>query len=185
MQHNGIDPSMEDDAIVHRAREDADFFAPLYQRYSTHIYRWMYRETGDPETAADLTAQVFVQALQGLLRYRPQQSASFRSWLFTIARNLLRDSWRRYQPVRLQPHELTDQEPGPEQIAIHRTEMDELRSALDELPERQRDIIELRLAGLTMREIAEIEGTTESAVKVAQSRAFKTLRSHLTEGVTT
>lgn len=183
MQHNGIDPSMEDDAIVQRARENTDAFAPLYQRYSTQIYRWMYRETGDADTAADLTAQVFVQVLQSLHRYQPQQSASFRAWIFTIARNQLRDSWRRYRPVQLPPQELADQSPGPEDIAIHRTEMDELRSVLDALPERQREIIELRISGLTMREVAEIQNCTENAVKVAQSRAFKTIRAYLTEGV--
>lgn len=185
MQHNGIDPSMEDDAIVHRAREDADSFAPLYQRYSTQIYRWMYRETGDPDTAADLTAQVFVQALQSLHRYQKQHATSFRSWLFTIARNLLRDSWRRYRPVNLPPMELADHSPGPEDIAVHRTEMDELRAALDVLPERQREIVELRISGLTMREVADIQNTTENAVKTAQTRAFKTLRARLAEGVAT
>lgn len=183
MQHNGIDPSMEDDAIVHRARKESDAFAPLYQRYSTQIYRWMYRETGDPDAAADLTAQVFVQALQSLHRYQPTHATSFRAWLFTIARNLLRDSWRRYRPVNLPPMELADQSPGPEQIAIHRTEMDELRAALDFLPERQREIVELRISGLSMREVAEIQNTSESAVKTAQTRAFKTLHARLTEGV--
>lgn len=185
MQHNGIDPSMEDDAIVQRAREDATAFAPLYQRYSTQIYRWMYRETGDPDTAADLTAQIFVQALQNLHRYQQQHATSFRAWLFTIARNLLRDSWRRYRPVKLPPMDLADASPGPEEIAIHRTEMDELRAALDALPERQREIVELRLSGLSMREIAQIQDSTESAVKVAQSRAFKTLRTTMAKGVAT
>lgn len=182
MRTSGIEPSMEDDALVLAAREDVHAFAPLYQRYSRRIYRWMFRETGDPDTAADLTAQVFVQALQRLNQYRPELATSFRTWLFAIARNLLRDSWRRYRPVSL-PHEMVDSRPGPEEVAIHRTEMDELRAALEALPERQREIVELRLGGLSMREIAEIQSSTESAVKMAQSRAFKTLRSRLTEGV--
>ena len=181
MQHNGIDPSMEDDAIVQRARENTDAFAPLYQRYSTQIYRWMYRETGDPDSAADLTAQVFVQALQNLYRYQPQKSASFRSWLFAIGRNLIRDAWRSYRPSN-PALENIDAEPGPEEIAVHRTEMDELRANLAHLPERQREIVEFRLSGLSMREIAEIQESTENAVKVAQTRAFRTLRAKMTEG---
>lgn len=63
--------------------------------------------------------------------------------------------------------------------------MDDLRAALAELPERQREIVELRLSGLSMREIAEIQGSNEAAVKVAQSRAFRILRSHLLKGVAT
>lgn len=89
MHHNGTDH--EDDAIVAAARRNPEAFAPLYRKYSTPIYRWCYRETGDAESAADLTAQTFVQALQNLQRYQPQQQASFRSWLYTIARNLIRD----------------------------------------------------------------------------------------------
>lgn len=183
MQNNGIDPSREDDAIVRAALNDINAFAPLYQRYATPIYRWMYRETGDPDTAADLTAQVFVQALQRLNQYNPELATSFRPWLFAIARNLLRDSWRRYRP-QASPIDLIDASPGPEEIAVHRTEMDELRAALAHLPERQREIIELRLSGLSMREIAEIQDSTENAVKVAQSRAFKTLRTLLDQKVT-
>lgn len=184
MRHNGIDPSREDDAIVAVALTQPEEFAPLYEKYSGPIYRWFYRETGNAETAADLTAQVFVQALQNLHRYQPQRSASFRSWLYAIARNLLRDAWRRYRPTS-NPLHLVDDAPGPEELAIHRTEMDALRAALGVLPDRQREIVELRLSGLSMREIAEIEGTSEAAVKVAQSRAFRTLRFAMTKGVAT
>lgn len=184
MQHNGIEPSREDDAIVAAARSQPEAFAPLYEKYNVPIYRWFYRETGNAESAADLTAQVFVQALQNLHRYQPQQSASFRSWLYTIARNLIRDSWRRYRPTT-EPPELVDGSPGPEEIAVHRSEMAEFRSALDALPDRQREIVELRLSGLSMREIAEIQGRSENAIKTAQSRAFKTLRTVMTEGVAT
>ncbi len=182
--HSGIDLSMEDDAIVLRARENVDDFAPLYDRYALPLYRWMCRETGDAELAADLTAQVFVQALQSLHQYDPRLGASFRAWLFAIARNLLRDSWRRYKPGKL-PDEMIDQRPGPEELALHRTLMDEVRAALESLPERQRETIELRLSGLSHREIAEIQGTSENAVRMAQSRAMKVLRVLLHQGVKT
>ncbi|MCO5216467.1 MAG: sigma-70 family RNA polymerase sigma factor [Thermomicrobiales bacterium] len=175
------DDVIEDDAIVDAARTHPEAFTPLYEKYSVPIYRWFYRETGHAETAADFTAQVFTQVLQNLHRYQPQRSASFRSWLFAIARNLLRDSWRRYRPSGPLPDQI-DPAPGPEEIAVHRSEMDELRATLNILPDRQREIVELRLSGLTMREIAEIQGTSEDAVKMAQSRAFKTLRARMTEG---
>lgn len=184
MRNNGIDPSMEDDAIVRAALGDIDAFTPLYHRYAPPIYRWMYRETGDPDAAADLTSQVFVQVMQRLHQYQPEKASSFRAWLFTIARNLLRDSWRRYRPGNAVP-ELPDPSPGPEEIAIHRLQMSELRIRLDALPERQREIVELRLSGLTIREIADIQGTSEGAVRVAQNRAFKTLRPLLEQKVTT
>src|SRR5690606_17639341 len=97
-------------------------------------------------------------------------------------RNLIRDAWRSYRPPNAAIENI-DAEPGPEEIAIHRSEMDELRANLGHLPERQREIVELRLSGLSMREIAEIQESTENAVKVAQTRAFRTLRAKMTEGV--
>lgn len=182
MRNNGIDPSREDDAIVSAALTDIDRFAPLSDRYSVPIYRWMYRETGDPDAAADLTSQVFVQVIQRLHQYRPELATSFRTWLFAIARNLLRDSWRRYRP-RVTIPELVDISPGPEEIALHRSQMDELRAALSSLPLRQREIVELRLSGLSIREISRIQRASEGAVRVAQNRAFRTLRKLLGQRV--
>ena len=181
--NNGTESSREDDAIVSAALRDIDAFEPLYHRYSFHIYRWIYRETRDQQTANDLTAQTFLQAMQNLHRYQPERSSSFRAWLFIIARNLLRDSWRRYRPTGEMP-DLTDQSPGPEEVAVHRAMVDQLKEAMVHLPQRQLEIIHLRLAGLTIREIAEIQGTSENAVKAAQNRAFHTLREHLAEKVT-
>lgn len=181
MHHNGIEPSREDDAIVDAARINPAAFAPLYEKYNVQIYRWFFRETGNAETAADFTAQVFVQALQNLHRYQPQKSASFRSWLFAIGRNLLRDAWRSYRPPN-SALSIVDVAPGPEEIAIHRSEFDELLAAMSALPDRQREIVELRMSGLSMREIAEIQGTSEDAVKTAQTRAFRTLRARMSEG---
>lgn len=181
MRNNGIEPSREDDAIVDAALMDIDAFEPLYEKYNVPIYRWFYRETGNAETSTDFTAQVFVQALQNLHRYQPQKSASFRSWLFAIGRNLIRDAWRSYRPPNSAMVNI-DVAPGPEEIAIHRSEFDELLAAMSALPDRQREIVELRMSGLSMREIAEIQGTSEDAVKTAQTRAFRTLRARMNEG---
>lgn len=184
MRNNGIDPAREDEAIVRAALEDTAAFELLYQKYNVPIYRWMYRETRDPDTAADFTAQTFVQAIQHLESYKPERATSFRAWLYTIARNILRDSWRRYRPHGSMP-ELVDASPGPEEIAIHRTEFDELLAAMTALPDRQREIVELRMSGLSMREIAAIQGTSEDAVKTAQNRAFRTLRARMSKGAQT
>lgn len=175
---------VDEAAVIDAARRDPAAFAPLYERYSTPIYRYCYRQVSDPDSAVDLTAQVFIQALEKLHRYRSKHGATFRSWLFAIARNVIRDRWRRQRPTRDLDdahHALIDMGPGPEAIAVHRTEMARLLDSLDALPERQREIVGMRLEGLSMREIADVMKTTENAVKVAQSRAFRTLRGLLGE----
>jgi len=170
--------SIEDEWIA-AARHDPRAFAPLYDRYALAVYRFCYRKVGDVEAANDLTAQVFVKAIERLDRYRPTPGATFRSWLFAIARNTVTDRWRRQRPTdSLDPiaHTLVDREPGPERLAIEADERRRLNAVLDTLPERQRAIVELRLAGLTTVEIMAALAMTEPAVKSAQHRAYRRLR---------
>lgn len=161
------------------ARLDPREFAPLYDRYSLAIYRFCYRKVGDVDVANDLTAQVFVRAIERLDRYRPKPGATFRSWLFAIARNIVTDRWRRHRPtipIEPQVQSLVDHEPGPEAQAIAADDLARLSAVLDTLPERQRAIVELRLAGLTTGEIMATLEMTEPAVKSAQHRAYRRLR---------
>lgn len=176
-------------AWIDAAKADPRAFAPLYDRYAVPVYRFCFRKVGDPDVANDLTAQIFVRAIERLDRYKPRPGATFRSWLFAIARNTITDRWRRHRPTTpLDPdlHILTDNDPGPEARAVHADELNRLLAVLDRLPDAHRDIIELRLAGLTTTEVADALGTTQSAVKSAQSRAYKRLRDLLapSEGAT-
>lgn len=143
------------------------------------IYRYCFNQVRDSDTANDLTAQIFIRAIERLHLYRPQAGATFRSWLFKIARNIVIDHWRRQRPTRALERivgSLRSDEPGPEDIAVHRSQMDEVRRAVDRLPDRYRDIVWLRLAGLTTSEISAALGITESAMKSSQTRAYKRLR---------
>ncbi len=164
---------------VDAARVDSSAFAPLYERHAPAIYRFVHRRVGDPDLADDLTAQIFVRAIERLDRYRPKPGATFRSWLFAIARNIVTDTWRRQRPqAPLDPaiETLVDPDPGPDALAIAGDEYTALCAVLDTLPGSQRSIVELRLAGLTTREIMATMGMSEAAVKSAQTRAYRRLR---------
>lgn len=169
----------DEDAVVRAALRDIDDFAPLYERHAMAIYRYCFNQTRDADVANDLTAQVFVRAIERLHQYKPRSGATFRSWLFAIARNIVVDRWRRKRSTRPLDNVLrgvASDRPGPEEIAVHRSQMDMLVKALETLPDRYQDIIQLRLAGLTTSEIAMSLGMTESAVKSAQTRAYRRLR---------
>src|ERR1039457_4012005 len=75
-------------------RGDDSAFAVIYRRYLPLVVRWCWRETGNRELAADLSAEVFAAALTAARRYRPEQG-SVVAWLLGIARNKLRESRRR------------------------------------------------------------------------------------------
>lgn len=186
MPDHRADERYRDDepAIIAAALIDPSAFAPLYERNASDIYRYCYVRLGLREAADDLTARVFIRALERLHQYKPRPGATFRSWLFAIARNMLADDWRRRRDIQLLPDvvDLThDDYPGPEAVVVHRSEMDRLRAALASLPERQQEVIELRMVGFTTPEIAETLSISVAAVKSAQSRAYRSLKGKLSE----
>jgi RNA polymerase sigma-70 factor (ECF subfamily) len=77
------------------ARDDRAFSA-FYRRHLTLVVGWCVRRTGDPELAADLTAEVFAAVLVAAVRYEPSQDSAA-AWLLGIARNVLGHSVRRGQ----------------------------------------------------------------------------------------
>jgi len=73
---------------------DPEAFGLFYRRYERLLLVFMLRRTGDPELAADLTAEVFASALRAAGRYRPQAPTAT-AWLLTIAQRTLATSWRK------------------------------------------------------------------------------------------
>jgi RNA polymerase sigma-70 factor (ECF subfamily) len=180
-------------ATVALAQADPRAFAPLYARYSPIVLNYCRRRIDDPDAAADATSQIFTRALAGLPAFRPNPSRSgstFRSWLFAIAHNVVIDTRRRHRSHLSLDHHvrsageapssdppwLIDPAVSPEDLAIRADEARHVHTMLARLPERQRQIVELRLAELTGAEIAQTLGMSVSAVKSAQFRAYGTLR---------
>ena len=161
--------------IIARAKADRRDFAPLYARYLEPVYRFCYRRLGDQEAAEDATSQTFYNALAALPRFR---GGSFRAWLFTIAHNATTDVLRRRRPQQplAEAAEPADGDPTPEEAAVARDERRNLRALVSRLSEDQRQVIELRLAGFTGPEIADLLGRSPAAVKMLQFRALERLR---------
>ncbi|HKG27219.1 MAG TPA: sigma-70 family RNA polymerase sigma factor [Thermomicrobiales bacterium] len=170
-----------DDSLVTAAQRDPRAFAPLYDRYLDPIYRYCYRSLGSREAAEDATSLVFSRALASLRSCDPP---SFRSWLFAIAHNTLANTVRdRRLTASLDlASGIADPLPSPEDEALAAEERNSLRALLGHLPDDQRRVLELRLAGLSGPETAAALGKTHGAVKIAQHRAFTRLRSLLGVG---
>lgn len=183
-QRHAAEP--DDLTLVRLASTDPEAFGMLYERYEPIVYHFCLRRLSDADLAADVTSTVFTRALAALPRYSAhpgRQGATFRSWLFAIAHNLVVDTYRRRRPHvsldRPDPLQLVDPAASPEEQAILADDARRFRAVLGSLPERQRAIVELRLAGLTGIEIASALSMSESAVKSAQFRAYGTLRTLL------
>lgn len=167
----------DDRRLVAAARIDPRAFAPLYSRYFDPIYRYCIRRLGHPEEAADVTAQVFVKALAALPRYR-EDTPSFRSWLFAIAHNVLVDEYRsRHITLAIEEAaDVTVDSPSLEDEILTAEIGGTIRRLLAQLTEDQRQVMELRLAGLTAQQIADTVGRSLGSIKIAQVRAMKQLR---------
>lgn len=166
-------------------------FEPLYQRYATDVYYFCYRRLQHPEEAADATSQVFVKVLRALPDYQPDGTdagAAFRAWLFRIAATTVIDVQRRRRPADSldedagePPLSFADPVRLPDDQLIGNEDARLVHAMLEKLPDRQRRIVELRLADLSGQEIADVMNISLSAVKSAQFRAYRTLRRLLQE----
>ncbi len=177
-------PDSEQDEIA-RAQHDPRTFVPLYERYVDAIFGYCFHRTGDPDMAADLTSQIFAKAIGALPRYQIQERhGTFRSWLFSIAHNLVVDAHRTrrdHSSLDRIPDSrpLRDPSPSPEAHAIANEDRLTLARAMASLTGSQRQVVELRLAGLTGPEIAAVLNMHLAAVKSAQFRTYARLRTLL------
>ncbi len=137
-------PQDDEAALIEAAKRHPPAFAPLYERYFDLIYRYAYHRLGNQDRAADATSQVFIKALSALPAFR---SGSFRSWLFTIAHNVVIDAAQRTKPEYALPAgwDRADPDPSPEDVAVGRDEHRRLAHLLSHLTTDQREVIELYL----------------------------------------
>lgn len=180
----GGDP---DAALILAAQRDPHGFEPLFVRYWEPVLRYCALRLPDRQDAEDTASQVFVAAYAGLPRFRDQGGdGSFRAWLFTIAHHEVANAYRyrARHPARslTAAAAIADPAASPESRAVAAADVARVMAVLRELPQRPREVVELRLAGLTDREIATVLGISGAAVRQAQSRALARLRHRL--GVT-
>jgi RNA polymerase sigma-70 factor, ECF subfamily len=152
---------------------DESAFSQLYDRYKRGLFAFARRMLGDKEAAADLVQTAFLHALERRRQLvRPER---FRSWLFAIARNLcLSDLRHRPTPLDDFVEELPDPGGGPDTDLEWEDDIRLVRQALRRMAPDHREVLILReYQDLSYDEIAEVTGSTVSAVK---SRLFKARR---------
>ena len=148
-------------------------FSELFRRHASRLQGALRRIVG--AAADDVLQTTFLSIVRARGRY--ERGAPFRPWLYTVAINAARDHLRRHR--REEPHPtgaLPDApaEPAPlPDPGLSRT----VEAALAQLPANQREAIVLhRFEGFSFKEIAQLLGVTETAVKVRAHRGYERLR---------
>jgi len=170
----------DDELVLHPDRQAA--FEALYDRYADRVLRYCRFRIENLTDAEDTAAHILARAYSG---FPPDQRSTFRAWLFTIAHHAVVDFYRRQgsrpatRPLDGSEEHLTDPASTPEELALQHEDRLTLRRALATLNEDQRQVVELRLAGLKGAEIATVVGRSHNAVKMLQFRALRRLRAAL------
>ena len=178
--------------VVRALRGRDDGFEELVRRYQRPIVSYVYRMTGDYESALDLTQEVFIKVYNSLARYSPEYK--FSTWIYRIAHNAAIDHLRRRstRDVELGAGRGRDGEtyerpspsgaPSPEQLSERAERRAEIEKVVRDLPPGYRELIVLRHAhDMSYDEIAEVTGLPLGTVKNRIFRAREAMRGPLLE----
>ena len=165
---------------------DAEIFEAFYREHVEDLQRFIARRVGERERAPDLTAEIFLAAIESAGRYRPGRGTP-RAWLYGIARVVIANDARRRDAERQREDRwrggaLLDSDDAAridERIDAAARSRD-LHAAMDRLPEAERAVLELvALDELTVAEAAAAIGQRPVTARVRLHRARRKLRAEL------
>lgn len=149
--------------------------AKMYDKYADDIYKYLYSYGRDKELAEDLLADTFVRVIKNIDKFDFNQP---RAWLYTIARNLLRDHWKKKSTVTLNEKiEVVDNSDSIEEKIDKQLSKERLENAIKKLPSREADVIRLRFVrNFSAKEVGKIVNISPENVRIIQYRALKRLK---------
>jgi len=157
--------------------KDTSAFEELFNHFAPRVKAFLIKSGADPQMAEECSQEVMATVWRKAHLFDPAR-ASASTWIFTIARNKKIDAIRklnRPEPEQLYPEQ--DYEPDQEEVVELQQETERLATALGELPEKQRVLIEKAYLGeLSHSEIAEITGLPLGTIKSRIRLALEKLR---------
>ena len=157
--------------------KDTSAFEELFNHFAPRVKAFLMKSGADPQMAEECSQEVMATVWRKAHLFDPAR-ASASTWIFTIARNKKIDAIRklnRPEPEQLYPEQ--DYEPDQEEVVELQQETERLATALGELPEKQRVLIEKAYLGeLSHSEIAEITGLPLGTIKSRIRLALEKLR---------
>lgn len=188
-----------DNELIHASiRGDADAFAVLMNRYMQAVYSFAYRLVRNPDGAQDVTQETFIKVWKHRARF--DASHSFKTWLFTIARNTAYDAlkkksaipfsqWEEYQETQQQYESpraaesvIADQAPLPDELADARLQKEYIEKAIARLPLLYQTVVLLRYdSDLTFEEIGAVLDIPPNTAKSQYRRAVVKLRDYVSD----
>jgi len=150
-------------------------FETVFHSHQAPLFRYVVRLVGDADLAADVVQESFVRLLS-----HPLPAAEARRWLFTVATNLVRDDARmraRRQRLLAERYDQSDLAgdpiPVPDEELMRSDRIVAARKALDQLSERDCQMLLMREEGFRYSEIAEVINVAPGSVGTLLARALR------------
>ena len=167
--------------IQRTAQGDRSAFDDLYRRYARSVFGLALRRLGDRGRAEDAVQETFASIWRSAASYRPDRGPGA-PWLYAVARNAIVDRTRGRVDVPAEIPEQAAHEPGPPELAEQSWVAWRVHRALEELPDREREVIALAYwSGLSQSEVAEFLGLPLGTVKTRTRSALAHLADALGE----
>jgi len=174
---------MDAHLLVRVAERDREAFELLYGRYVRPIFGLALRRLRDRQRAEDAVQETFAAVWRSAASYRPERGPAA-PWLYAVARNAIVDRLRaRIEPASELP-EMVSAEPGPLDQAESSFVAWRVHRALEELPEKEREVLELAYwSEMSQSEVADYLniplGTVKTRTRSALSRLAGLLEGEL------
>lgn len=159
----------------------------LYERHIPAVYNFIARLSPAQTDVEDIVQEAFVKAWKNLKKYNP--ALSFKTWIFTIAKNVLLDQLKKKRLLIFsfndpddESMDIEDSKPLPDVVLDGKIADERVSALLEVLSPAQRATLILHvMENLTFREIGEVLGQPMDTVKTRYRRAIATLSKHLIE----
>ena len=181
--------SLESRLITDYLNGDEESLEVLIKQYLKPVYGFVYKYTGDVQEAEDITQEVFVKLWKNLKKFDRQKS--FKTWIFSIAKNASIDYLRKKKPILFSQFEnekqenrlvnsLADSNPLPDEVFDKKKISEVINATMEKLALKYRLVISLRYnEQFTFREIAEILDEPINTIKSRHRRALRLLKNLL------
>ena len=170
--------SKEAALLINARRLDEDALAAIYDKYSTGLYRYAYRNLGDVSQAEDCVAETFTRLLSALSKGGGPRK-HLQAYLYRTAHNWIMDYYRREPPPEKEYKDKPDifEITSLYESADNAAQKDKVRAAMEKLTKNQQQVIALKfLEGWNNKEIAQALSKPIGSVNALQSRALASLR---------
>lgn len=173
--------------LVERAKSDFSDFDVLYGYYFPKIFSFVRGKINDDKQAEDLVGEIFLKVLRGLKNFE-WRNLPFGAWLFTVARNHLKDYYSKishsHDSLDIAETEVADEERerDPRESAGRNEIRARIRKALGKLDGREQEVLRLKFfAGLRNTEIAATLNLSQRNVAVILFRSLRKLKEPLSQ----